>query len=157
MPITSVYVDGFNLFYGALRKTPHRWLDIDRLCRLLLPNNDIQTIKYFTALVSARPGDPDQPVRQQLYLRALSTLPTVSIHLGHFLSHKVTMLKVVPPGQAPEFVKVIKTEEKGRGIEPAQAAKPGIAAASGFHQKHPRGRAVGRAISRPTDRSARRV
>ena len=24
MPITSVYVDGFNLIYGALRKTPHR-------------------------------------------------------------------------------------------------------------------------------------
>ena len=41
LPITSVYVDGFNLFYGALRKPPHRWLDIDRLCRLLLPNNDI--------------------------------------------------------------------------------------------------------------------
>lgn len=116
MPITSVYIDGFNLFYGALRKTPHRWLDIDRLCRLLLPNNDIQTIKYFTALVSARPGDPDQPVRQQLYLRALNTLPTVSIHLGHFLSHKVTMLKVVPPGQPPEFVKVIKTEEKGSDV-----------------------------------------
>ena len=112
MPITSVYVDGFNLFYGALRRTPHRWLDIDRWCRLLLPNNDIQTIKYFTALVSERPGDPDQPVRQQLYLRALNTLPTVSLHLGHFLSHKVTMLKVVPPSQALlphlDFIKSIR-------------------------------------------------
>jgi hypothetical protein len=28
---------------------------------------------HFTALVSARPSDLDQPVRQQLYLRALRT------------------------------------------------------------------------------------
>jgi hypothetical protein len=96
---TNVYIDGFNLFYGALRKTPCRWVDVDKLCQLLLPSNTLQAIKYFTALVSARPSDPDQPVRQQLYLRALKTLPKVSIHLGHFLTHEVTMPLVVPPGQ----------------------------------------------------------
>jgi hypothetical protein len=61
-------------------------------------------------LVSARPGDPDQPVRQQLYLRALATVPKISVHLGHFLSHAVRMPLVVPAGQPPHFVKVIKTE-----------------------------------------------
>jgi hypothetical protein len=25
---TIVYVDGFNLYYGALKGTPYRWLDI---------------------------------------------------------------------------------------------------------------------------------
>ena len=114
--ITNVYVDGFNLYYGALRKTPHRWLDLEKLCSALLPNNQIGQIKYFTALVSARPHDPDQPVRQQTYLRALATLPKVTVHLGHFLSHEVMMPVAVSPGQAQTYVKVIKTEEKGSDV-----------------------------------------
>ena len=116
MPTTNVYIDGFNLFYGALKKTPHRWLDLEKLCGFLLPGNTIGEIKYFTAKVSARPADPDQPVRQQLYLRALGTLPKVSIHFGHFLTSKVWMPKVVAPGQPPEMVQVIKTEEKGSDV-----------------------------------------
>jgi NYN domain-containing protein len=81
-----------------------------------LSNNAIGQIKYFTALVSARPNDPGQPLRQQLFLRALKTLPAVSIHLGHFLTHTVTMAAAVAPGQPQQFVKVIKTEEKGSDV-----------------------------------------
>jgi len=73
---TYVYVDGFNLYYGALKGTPYRWLDLAELCRLMLPPNDVQRIRYYTARVGVRAGDPDQPVRQQAYLRALGTLPT---------------------------------------------------------------------------------
>lgn len=39
---TNVYVDGFNLYYGAVRKTPYRWLNLDALFKLLLPKNTIQ-------------------------------------------------------------------------------------------------------------------
>ena len=113
---TNIYIDGFNLYYGALRRTPYRWLNLETLCQLLLPKNTIRQIKYFTALVSARPNDPDQPVRQQLYLRALRTLPKVSIHFGHFLTHEVMMALVVPAGQPPKYVRVIKTEEKGSDV-----------------------------------------
>ena len=113
---TNVYVDGFNLYYGALRKTPHRWVNLESLFQLLLPKNKIQEIKYFTALVSARPNDLSQPQRQQLYLRALATLPKVSVHLGHFLVHEVTMPLVVAPGQPQRYVRVIKTEEKGSDV-----------------------------------------
>lgn len=113
---TIVYVDAFNLYYGCLRRTPYRWLNIQKLCELLLPKNDIRAVKYFTALVSARPNDPDQPVRQQTYLRALRTLPTTEIVLGHYLTHNVWMPKVVPPGQPQEYVEVIKTEEKGSDV-----------------------------------------
>jgi hypothetical protein len=67
-------------------------------------------------LVSARPNDPDQPTRQQLYLRALRTVPGVSVHLGHFLSHEVTMALAVGPGQRQQYVRVIKTEEKGSDV-----------------------------------------
>ena len=114
--ITNVYIDGFNLYYGALRNTPYRWLNPEQLCRFLLPGNTIGEIKYFTALVSARPSDPGQPIRQQLYLRALATLPKVSVHLGHFLTHEVIMALVVPSGQPQKYAKVIKTEEKGSDV-----------------------------------------
>ena len=34
---TRVYVDGFNLYYGALKGTPFKWLDPVRLAAHLLP------------------------------------------------------------------------------------------------------------------------
>ena len=50
-------------------------MNVRTLCQLLLPRNPIAEIKYFTALVTARPGDSGQTVRQQLYFRALRTVP----------------------------------------------------------------------------------
>lgn len=111
-----VYVDGFNLYFGALRKTPHRWLNLHTLASLLLPKHNITEIKYFTALVSDRPQDPGQPERQQTYLRALRTLPSVSIYYGHFLVHTVTMPLFTPKGEPQRYAKVIKTEEKGSDV-----------------------------------------
>ena len=110
---TIVYVDGFNLYYGALKGTHFKWLDLHKLCRLLLPQNQIVGIKYFTARVSARPQDPDQPTRQQTYLRALQTLPNLEIIYGHFLAHEILMPRANNPARQ---VKVIKTEEKGSDV-----------------------------------------
>ncbi|MFH0799004.1 MAG: NYN domain-containing protein [Pseudomonadota bacterium] len=115
-PKTSVYIDGFNLYFGALKKTPFRWLNIATMCRLLLPKNDICEIKYFTALVTPRAGDEQQPMRQQTYLRALKTLPNLSIVLGHFLTHEVNMPLAASKGPKFEYVRVIKTEEKGSDV-----------------------------------------
>lgn len=66
--------------------------------------------------MKARPNDPDQAVRQQLYLRALRTLPGLTVHYGHFLSHEVTMPRPPVPGQKQQYVQVIKTEEKGSDV-----------------------------------------
>jgi uncharacterized LabA/DUF88 family protein len=113
---TIVYVDGFNLYYGAVKGTPYKWLNIKTLCQLLLPRNQITKIKYFTAPVTARPNDPDQPNRQQLFFRALQTIPELEIIFGHFLSHEIMMPLAHPaPGQ-PKYVQVIKTEEKGSDV-----------------------------------------
>lgn len=117
MPLrTIVYVDGFNLYYGALRGTPWKWLDLRALAaRLLYPENDIVAIKYFTAPVDVRPDDPQKPVRQQIYIRALGTIRAHVVE-GHYLTHKVWMRKADPaPGENP-FVQVIKTEEKGSDV-----------------------------------------
>jgi hypothetical protein len=111
----NVYVDGFNLYYGCLRHTAHKWLDLDALCRTLLPSYDIHRIRYFTARVSGR-TDPGTPVRQGAYLRALRTLPTVSIHLGKFLQSNVRMPLASPLPGGPKTVEVVKTEEKGSDV-----------------------------------------
>lgn len=116
MQTTRVYVDGFNLYYGSLKGTPYRWLDIRRLCELMLPSNDVTQINYYTAQVGARVGDPDQPIRQRIYLRALQTLPDVHIHFGHYLSHNVWMPLASPSPAGSKFAEVIKTEEKGSDV-----------------------------------------
>ena len=83
---TRVYVDGFNLYYGALKGTPFRWLDPVRLSTLLLPREcAIDRLRYFTARVSGK-VDPRAPARQRVYLNALATLPEVEIHYGRFLA-----------------------------------------------------------------------
>ena len=114
--LTNVYVDGFNLYYGLLRGTPWKWLDLEALCRHLLPGHEVQRIRYFTAQVVVRPGEPDVDSRQQAYLRALLTLPTLSIHLGHFLTRVVRMPLAAPAPGGPRTVEVIKTEEKGSDV-----------------------------------------
>lgn len=83
---THVYIDGFNLYYGLLRGTPWKWLNLEVLFDALLPRNEVVRIRYFTARVQARLGDGLQPVRQATYLRALATLPRVEIVYGSFLS-----------------------------------------------------------------------
>ncbi|WP_338845278.1 NYN domain-containing protein [Massilia sp. W12] len=113
---TSVYIDAFNLYFGALKDTPYRWLNLRAMCQAYLPHNEITTIKYFTAKISARPHDPQQPVRQQTYLRALATLPELEIVYGHYLSHTVRARLAQPPSHGPATVEIIKTEEKGSDV-----------------------------------------
>lgn len=110
---TCIYIDGFNLYYRALKRTPYKWLDLDTLCHLLLPKADIQTINYYTARVTARPHDPDQPTRQNVYLRALKTIPHLSVIEGTFLTKPVSLPLESNPAQ---FATVIKTEEKGSDV-----------------------------------------
>ena len=112
---TIVYVDGFNLYYGALKGTPYKWLDILAMSRKILsPKNQLVGIKYFTARVLSRPDNPSQPLRQEIYLRALKTLGVECI-FGRYLSHPV-MMRVADPNAARPFVRVIKTEEKGSDV-----------------------------------------
>jgi hypothetical protein len=93
---THVYIDGFNLYYGLLRSSPFKWLNLEAFCDQLLPKNNVKKIAYFTARVTARPRDPDQPIRQQMYLRALATLPRVEVYFGTFLNSVIRQPLVAP-------------------------------------------------------------
>jgi len=115
-PRTNVYIDGFNLYYGCLKDTPYRWLDVEKLCELLLPGAHINRIRYFAALIQSRPENPKAPQRQQTYLRALETIPDLSIHYGHYLSNKKRLPLASPPLIGSRIVEVIATEEKGSDV-----------------------------------------
>ena len=112
---TIIYIDAFNLYYGCLKDSPYKWLDLKALFQdLLQPQNHINQIKYFTARLKSKPTDISAPQRQQIYIRALEAyIPEISIHYGHFLRHQVRMANANPP---PNTVKVIKTEEKGSDV-----------------------------------------
>jgi hypothetical protein len=117
---TIVYVDGFNLYYGCLKGTPHRWLDLGALCsQMLRPHQRIVGIKYFTAWVQPRAGNPQQAQRQQVYLRALETVPNLSIHLGRFLSRPAVRRLEKPPKRGNPYRSVWITEEKGSDVKPS--------------------------------------
>jgi uncharacterized LabA/DUF88 family protein len=115
---TRVYVDGYNLFYACLKDSAYKWLNVHALVCNLLPRNRIDKLRYFTAQVSARPHDPDQPQRQQTYLRALTTISEVEIHFGHFLTHEVSMPDAAAWKKTGRYqpVRVMKTEEKGSDV-----------------------------------------
>ena len=116
MKRTYVYVDGFNLYYRALRKSKFKWLNLEALVQGLLDaDNSIERIRYFTAPVSGK-FDPGVPVRQQRYLRALRTLPSVTIHEGNFLTKPKTRPLVNPAPGGPTHVEIWNTEEKGSDV-----------------------------------------
>jgi len=78
-----VYIDGFNLYYGVIRGSAHKWLNIQRFFERLRADDDLCQVYYFTALVEG-PSRVDQIV----YLRAFETLPLVTIVLGRFKTRR---------------------------------------------------------------------
>lgn len=110
---TSIYVDGFNLYYGCLKGTPYRWLDPKALAtKLLRPGHEIGCIKYFTAKVRSFPNKPNAPARQDAYIRALRSLPELEVIYGHFLSKDVWRSRTDGGG----WVQVVWHEEKGSDV-----------------------------------------
>ena len=84
----AVYVDGLNLYYGLKSRGWRRyyWLDLRRLAEgLLLPDQRLAMVRYFTARFQPSAFDPYRHIRQDTYLKALETLPNLTIQYGHHL------------------------------------------------------------------------
>lgn len=112
---TVIYIDGFNLYYGCLKNSAYKWLDLKKLfVSLLDESHEICKIKYYTATISSREGNLPSRLRQKYYLQAISHyIRELEIHYGHYLTHKINAKVVKPP---PEFIQVYKTEEKGSDV-----------------------------------------
>jgi len=64
---TIVYIDGFNFYYGEVKGTQWKWLDLVKLFQNVLGDqNDVVKVKYFTARVQPTLTDPDVHVRQDV-------------------------------------------------------------------------------------------
>ena len=114
--IANIYVDSFNFYYGSLRRTPYRWLDLAKFCALVLPGHQINRIRYFTAPAELSDEFPHRRQRQQTYFRALATIPNLSFHYGFFLRRNVTMRLAHPEADGPQTVTVSRAEEKGTDV-----------------------------------------
>lgn len=86
---TRVYVDGYNLYYGCLKGTPYKWLDLLALFeRQILPSINFKiegvpahtelqpiAVKYFTAKILDQAAAADDSVSSQAhYFNALDKL-----------------------------------------------------------------------------------
>ena len=121
---TAVYVDGYNLYYGRLRNTTYKWLDLVRLFDELLTVQDgvarIEAVKLFSAHALARfASHGNASVQaQQAYHRALQTLypERFSIVLGtHSMDNSGALVPVFRDGMPydrNDRVRVWKIEEK---------------------------------------------
>ena len=119
---TNVYFDGFNLYNGAVKNTPYKWLDLAMLCATLLPGRNINRIRYFTARVKGFRHDPQAPARQDVYLRALGTIPNLTVHKdGWFASNAVWLpqhpLMYPNPAGPPLRVQVLRMDEKRTDVD----------------------------------------
>lgn len=86
--VAHVYVDGFAFYrmsYRCPRNVAHATLealDLVALSRALLPGEDVGLVRHHTARGSDTPEDAGRAARQDIYLRALATLPERSILQG---------------------------------------------------------------------------
>lgn len=130
-PRVNVYFDGFNFYYGCFKNhqrpewKPYKWLNLAEFIARVFPHYHVNRIRYFTALVKADPHDPDQPVRQQTYLRALRTIPNLDVHEGRFLRSAKRRYEADPASFLPPYIPVTKDplsmvniiEEEEKGLD----------------------------------------
>lgn len=90
---TAVYIDGYNLYYGRLRGSPYKRLDVVALfrhiARTITPESEVLAVRFFTAPALARfarHGDQSM-IAQNEYHRALESL--YPLHFSKILGSHV--------------------------------------------------------------------
>lgn len=137
---TRVYIDGYNLYYGCLKGTPYKWLDLQVLFEQhILPSSGMPdtrsellpvSIKYFTAtIIESAARATDSVSSQDRYHRALERLYDGRIELiwGYYSQTQIKAKLVDPlaPAKWPrdcQEVLVWKLEEKQSDVNLALQA-----------------------------------
>jgi len=117
----NVYIDGFNLYFCAVKRTRYKWLNLLALCNTLFPSVQINRIRYFSAKVRNLQHDPHAQTRQDAYWRALKTIPNLEIIEGDFvawprLMPQFPLAYVNGVNNPPNKVQVERAEEKGSDV-----------------------------------------
>lgn len=116
---TYAYIDGFNLYFRALEAAPSlKWLDVRKMLEIEFKDDaPIDFIWYFTAPIGGRKWqDPDKPLRQKAYFKALRTIDRLDMQFGKYQTYEEWMDLVAPPATGPSRVQVWNTTEKGSDV-----------------------------------------
>lgn len=80
----NAYIDGFNLYKGALQKRADlKWLDLRSYCQARLIGHELVKVYFFTSRIKEKFDRDAAPRRQHTYLRALEN-SGVEVVLGKF-------------------------------------------------------------------------
>lgn len=116
---TTLYIDGYNLYYGALRGSPYKWLDIVQLFTKLTkersPDADIIAVKLFTAPVRIRfanHGEASQKSQRDYYKALEQLYPKFSIILGYFNPTEGWYPRYQTPVDRSDTIRAWNLEEK---------------------------------------------
>jgi uncharacterized LabA/DUF88 family protein len=117
---TIVYIDGYNFYFGVLRNTAYKWLDIASLvkhiCYVQNPQLDVIAVKFFTAPVITRVatrGDKAQQSQDSYHKALLSKHPqTLEIINGYYILEKGNPPRYKIPIDKQDRVEVWRLEEK---------------------------------------------
>ena len=118
---TTIYIDGYNLYYGCLKHTKYKWLDLyelfaSHIIRVQSPSSTVTKIKYFTADIRAKVASrgTQATTAQDSYHRALLTLypDKVEIIKGYYSLEKASLLKYKKPPDKRDRIDVWRLEEK---------------------------------------------
>ena len=108
----------FFLYYGLLRHSPHKWLDLVKFVEALLTDKyEVVKIKYSTARVAKNDDDPDMAIKQQQYLEALKSLEKVEVIEGVYKRFRVKLPFAKEPCRScdkVQYATVVKSEEDVR-------------------------------------------
>lgn len=116
---TDFFVDGYNLFYGALSDTPYKWLDLRSLltsiAKIENPSSVASSVNYFSAPVQPKLASRGTVSKeaQDSYIRALKSSHCSVVMGRHTLSEGYA--PIYEPGRDPDRshrTKVWKIEEK---------------------------------------------
>ncbi|MED5238205.1 MAG: NYN domain-containing protein [Pseudomonadota bacterium] len=128
---TIIYVDGYNLFYGCLKHSGDKWLDLkvllaDQILHAQNPHAELVKIKFFTADIKSRVASNGAAAQhaQQAYHRALSVRypDEIDIIKGYYSLEKARLLKFKQPPDKTERVDVWRLEEKQTDVNIALEA-----------------------------------
>jgi len=117
---TVIYIDGYNLYYGLVKNTQYKWLDLQSLfseiVKIQYPQSQVISVKYFTAPVITKFSRHKEKSQQSqnLYHRALCTSQNSCIEIinGYFDSSANLPVVHGNPIDLNNRVKTWKLEEK---------------------------------------------
>jgi uncharacterized LabA/DUF88 family protein len=119
---TAIYIDGYNLYYGVLKHSAYKWLNVYTLFEALVKENDplcqLVHCGFYTSLTKARVSTRGEKSvqSQQVYHRALESIHTPPVKITcHKHSLDAKPLMCAENGRSPDKAQrawVWQTSEK---------------------------------------------